>query len=250
RKEAPVCVIDTHAGAGVYELASGYAQQTGEYRDGIGRLWERHDAPAALRPYLELVRRCNGAGPLRRYPGSPWIARALQRPQDRLLLCELHPSDYAALAELFAGDRGVQCFREDGFRFCRGLLPPRERRGLILMDPSYELGDEYRKVFAAVQEHWRRFPGGTHALWYPLIEQSRIDELRRDFETSAIRDALNLELLVHTRRGARRMYGCGMVIVNPPWTLAEEMQAVLPWLAACLAADGRGGHAVEQWVAE
>ena len=250
RKDSPLCYIDTHAGAGGYDLGSDFARKTGESISGIGRIWASGRAPDSVAAYLDLVRRFNGAGELQRYPGSPWIAAEVLRQQDRLMLCELHTSDFPQLAQAFRKDRRVHAFAEDGYRFGKGLLPPRERRGLILIDPSYELGTEYDTALTALTSLQRRFSTGTYALWYPVLDTQRSKVLRTAIEKSAMRDVLHLELIVADPKTLPGMYGCGMIVVNPPWTLREEMQTVLPWLATALAQDKSAGFQVEQWVAE
>jgi len=250
RKDAGLCYVDTHAGAGCYPLHSGYALKTGESRLGIGRLRDADDAPEAVRRYLDVVRRYNQGGEITVYPGSPAIAASLLRPQDRLMLCELHGSDYDLLQELFRNDHRVHCFREDGYRFSTGLLPPRERRGLVFMDPSYELRDEYDTAATAIGKLWRRFSTGVFALWYPILDERRTALLRRHVTALGISDVLHLVLRVADQRSNPGMYGCGVIVINPPWTLRREMDSALPWLASRLAAGDGAAGLVEQWVDE
>jgi len=250
RKDPGLCYVDTHAGAGCYQLQSLYAQKTAESSRGIGRLWGEEDAPESVQRYLDVVRRFNRDGETSLYPGSPAIAASLLRPQDRLLLCELHGSDYALLQELFRKDRRVHCFREDGFRFSAGLLPPLERRGLIFMDPSYELRDEYETAIAAIDRLYRRFATGVFALWYPILDERRTALLRRRVEELGIPDVLHLALRVADHRTNPGMYGCGVIVINPPWILGREMACALPWLASRLAVDGAARCGIERWADE
>jgi len=172
------------------------------------------------------------------------------RAQDRLMLCELHGSDYPLLQQTFKRDRRVHCFAEDGYRFSKGLLPPAERRGLILIDPSYELDGEYETVMATLVALHRRFSTGIYAVWYPILDDRRTALLRQCVDKAAIRDVLNLELTIADREIHPGMYGCGMIVVNPPWTLREEMKLALPWLASALGQCNSSGFRIEQWVAE
>lgn len=250
QKDAALCYVDTHAGAGGYDLRAGEALKTGESQLGIGKLFDASDAPAAVDDYLGLVRKFNPAGTLANYPGSPWFAAQLLRAQDRLVLCELHGTDHALLERRFAGDARVHCHAEDGNRFTRGLLPPLERRGLVFMDPAYELRDDYRRAVATLGQLHRRFAGGSYALWYPLLDEHRTQELRRDFEALKIRDILHLALRVADNKTFPGMYGSGMIVINPPWTLRATMQASLPWLVAELGVNDKAACQVEQWVDE
>jgi 23S rRNA (adenine2030-N6)-methyltransferase len=250
RKEAPLCYIDTHAGAGTYDLKSAHATKNRESDSGIGRLWHSTDAPEPVSAYLELMHRYDKGEEPRHYPGSPWIAAELLRPQDRLMLCELHGSDFLLLQQAFRKDRRVHCYAEDGYRFGKSLLPPAERRGLVLMDPSYELANEYDTAMTSLISLQRRFTAGTYALWYPVLDERRTGYFRQALERSSMRDVLNLELKVASRRSLPGMYGCGIVVVNPPWTLSEDMQRTLPWLAEMLGRDDAASASVEQWVEE
>jgi 23S rRNA (adenine2030-N6)-methyltransferase len=250
RKESPFCYVDTHAGAGSYDLRGEHAQKTAESELGIGRIITATDAPAPVSRYLELVRSFNQSTGTASYPGSPWIAAKLMRKHDRLMLCELHGSDYSQLRQLFKSDRRVHCYAEDGYRFSTGLVPPVERRGLILMDPSYELKTEYATSTAALGKLYRRFATGVYALWYPLLAERNSTALQRSVDRLGIRDVLNLELTVADRSTQSGMYGCGMVLVNPPWTLRNEMDLALPYLAAKLGRDGKGEFLIEAWASE
>lgn len=250
RKDAPLCYIDTHAGAGRYDLRSDHAQKNRESASGIARVRDATDPPEAVARYLELVHRIGGEAEQTHYPGSPLIAASMLRPQDRLMLCELHSSDFPALQQVFRKDRRVHCFNEDGYRFCKGLLPPAERRGLVLMDPSYEIAKEYDTAIEAVIALHKRFSTGTYALWYPVLDSRRTTALRIAVQKSSMRDVLNLELHVADRKSVPGMYGCGMMVVNPPWTLREEMEQAMPWLALVLGRDSAAGSSVDQWVEE
>jgi 23S rRNA (adenine2030-N6)-methyltransferase len=250
QKDAGLCYLDTHAGAGGYELHLGFAQKTGESLLGIAKLWGARDAPEAVANYLELVRRFNAGDELRRYPGSPWFAAQLLRPQDRLALCELHASDFPLLEKMFAQNKRARCYAADGYDFSAGLVPPIERRGLILMDPAYELANEYETALAAISKLHRQFSTGTYALWYPILNEQRTMEVRRFFESHAIRDVLHLALRISDHASFPGMYGSAMVVINPPWTLRASMEAALPWLVDRLGLNSKAEFRIEQWVGE
>lgn len=250
QKDAGLCYIDTHAGAGSYDLRSEYAQKTGESGLGISKLWGTRDAPEAVKDYLALVHQFNSAPDLTKYPGSPWFAATLLRPQDRLALCEMHSSDFPLLKKMFAKDRRVHCHLEDGYRFSAGLVPPIERRGLILMDPSYELSHEYETAIATLGKLHRQFSTGTYVLWYPILDERRTASLRRHIENLPIRNVLHLALRLADRKSLPGMYGSGVIVVNPPWTLRGAMETALPFLAAELGTSNKATSEIEQWVNE
>jgi 23S rRNA (adenine2030-N6)-methyltransferase len=240
QKEKPLLYLDTHAGAGAYELPTLQTEKTPEFAGGIGRLWGRTDLPDAVADYVAQVRLVNEGEPLRRYPGSPWFARQLLRSNDRLALHELHPADFLLLQESFRDDRRTQVRREDGFHSCRALLPPGERRALVLIDPPYELKEDYQRVVDTLIAAHRRFHNGTYAIWYPVVERQRIVRLEKALKASGIRKMLLLELGITADRPGFGMTASGMVVVNPPWSLAAEMKPVLGYLAEILGKEGRG----------
>lgn len=238
-KDKPYCCIDTHAGPGWCDLTHAYAQKNREFDTGIGRLWDRTDLPAAVARYMELVKGFNGGGDLRRYPGSPWFQMQFLRPHDRLFLFELHSTDFEALTHVVHGRPGVKAVCDDGFRGCVGLVPPLERRGAVLLDPPYEIKTDYMRAGETLQRLYRRFASGIYALWYPLIEGRGGARLARAVVDGGIPDAHLFELCIRPRRGGDRgMRGCGMIVVNPPWTLPGRMREALPFLADAL---GDGG---------
>ena len=236
-KPKPVYFLDTHAGAGSYDLGAAMAQKTGEYRTGIARLLAaERSVPELVAPYLRLVEAANPPDALRCYPGSPALARAVLRAQDRLDLVELHGTDHGILAGWAQG--GAQVGREDGLAALVARLPPRERRGVILIDPSYELKSDYQAVPQALARAHRRFATGTFLLWYPVIERARTEELLAAMRASGIARQLRLELGLRPDAPGRGMTGAGMLVANPPWTLAEAAATALPWLAHALDAQG------------
>jgi len=249
RKDKPLCYLESHAGAGRYDLADARARRTSEHRAGIGRLWDRDDAPAVLEPYLRAVHAENPDGVLRRYPGSPAVAAALLRPDDRLVLMELNASDGETLRAAFRDDRRVAVHRRDGYEGLLALVPPRERRGLALLDPSYEVESDYAAVVTTVAAAHARWPSGCYAIWYPLLDRPLSRRLERALVGTGLRRILCSELRLDARDGPG-MKGAGMLWVGPPWTLDAALAELLPWLARTLAADGAGVHRLEWLVGE
>jgi len=242
-KEKPFFVLDTHAGVGRYDLAGEEASKTGEWRHGIGRVREAADPPAALAPYLEALWRIEPDG--RFYPGSPLLASALLRPQDRLVACELHPEDAARLAAGFAADPRVAVRHADGFAAPKALLPPKERRGLVLLDPAYEAKDEPERLLAAVRQGLKRWAGGIYLAWYPIKDRAGARRLT-DGLAGLGAPLLTAELAVFPGDWPYRLNGAGMAVLNPPWRLAEALEEALPWLARRLEREPGGGWRLER----
>jgi 23S rRNA (adenine2030-N6)-methyltransferase len=241
-KETAFRVIDTHAGAGLYDLAGDEARRTSEWERGIGRLYGTMIDPRLaelLAPYLDAVRAANGGGPLRFYPGSPWIARHLLRRQDRLTAVEFHPGDAAALGARFAGDRQVRTIALDGWLALGSFVPPKERRGLVLVDPPFEEKDEFDRLIDGFRTAQRRWPGGIYALWYPVKDLYAVDRLRSGLAASGIRRLVRAELMVRERSTPDRFNGAGLVVANPPWQFEAVLDELLGRLVPVLA-DGPG----------
>ncbi|NJA04250.1 23S rRNA (adenine(2030)-N(6))-methyltransferase RlmJ [Methylomonas sp. MED-D] len=249
QKVKPFVYIDTHAGAGKYALKSEFAQKTGEYREGIARLWDEKQPLPLLRDYLAAVRAENTGNRLARYPGSPQLVRRLVRSQDRLSLSELHTSDFQVLQQLYAGDNQVTVAKEDGLRMLGKKLPPIQKRALILIDPSYELKSEYQAVVQALAAAYHRFAGGVYALWYPVIDRDATERFMRLLVATGIPKQLRIEHCVAADTAGRGMTGAGMVFFNPPWQLDRQAEELLPWLDGVLAA-GRGQWRVDWQVPE
>jgi 23S rRNA (adenine2030-N6)-methyltransferase len=237
-KDKPFFYLDTHAGIGRYDLAHPWAQKNAEFRDGIGRLWAREDLPATLAPYMALVRRQNPEGKLRFYPGSPLIARHFLRPGDRMVLSELNKTDVAELGALFARDRQVTVHLMDGYQALKAHLPPQERRGLVLVDSSFDRVGEFRRVAEGLALAHERWATGMYAIWYPLMEPAAMRGFERDVVATAVRKILQLELWVRPEGWAASLRGCGMLVVNPPYRFDGEAETIVGWLASALAADG------------
>jgi len=231
RKPTPCYVQDTHAGCGVYALDSDEARRGRESDDGIGRIWQRLDAPPVIQLYLEILREWNpGLSSPRYYPGSPAIAQALLRQQDRILLTELHPQDHAALVQQFNDDRRIQIHRQDAYHGLKAFLPPKEKRGLVLIDPPYERKDEYERVVSGLKTAYARWSHGIYAIWYPIMSRSLQTRFLQACEASGIRKMLHVEFFIAPFSAERQFVGCGMILVNPPWQLDLTLKACLDWL--------------------
>lgn len=247
-------LVDTHAGAGGYSLQSGYANKGHEYAEGIGRLWPlRADAslPPLLADYLQQVAVFNDGGTLKQYPGSPGFAQALQREQDQLRLFELHPTDHKILASYLGQAAGAEVKMADGFGALKSLLPPPTRRGLVLIDPPYELKTDYPKVLAALREALERFADGMVMVWLPQLQLLEAAQLPQRLKASAASGAKKGWLLArltvsgHTDARGFGMFGSSVFVANPPHTLAPALRATLPFLAERLGLDAQAGWAVE-----
>jgi 23S rRNA (adenine2030-N6)-methyltransferase len=250
RKEKPFCYLDTHAGAGRYDLASGMARKNREYVGGIGRLWDCRDAPEEVNAYLSTVRSLNAAQTLRFYPGSPRIVRHFLRPGDRMILCDLHTTDTALLRTEFAGDKQAGVHHLDGYQGLKAFLPPPERRGLVLCDPAFELKDERTRLLEALTAAWRRWPTGVYAVWYPILDRATVDWFHRQLKRSGIRKVLLAELRIFDEDVPLRLNGSGMIVVNPPWRFDEQLTRLGPWLWNVLSPEGVGGFRLEWLVPE
>ena len=253
RKDKGFLYLDTHAGRGGYDLTVPGLLPNGRSREpefpaGIGRLWGASGLPPAVNDYLALVRRFNdrqgATGPeLQYYPGSPWIARLLLRPQDRMVLCELRPDEAEALDFAFARESRVRVQAMDGYTGLRAHLPPAEKRALVLIDPPFEGQGEFSDILRGLGDAFRRLPGTVCAVWYPLTERARVDEFLRALVAVNPPPALMAELSIAGHSAQVRMKGCGMLILNPPWQIDAEIRSILPALARHLGLDdGAGSH--------
>jgi len=236
-KTKPLRYIDTHAGAGGYDLRAAAAQRNREHEGGIGKIWAAGDAPPAVARWLALARRFNGSGTLKRYPGSPWLARESLRPIDDLFLFELHPAEHRALKKSCDMDGRATVLRDDGLVASIGLVPPPSKRALTFVDPSYELRDEHRTVIDAVVKLQKRFATGVVAIWYPVIERRWVDRYERALRAAGIANVAAFELCIARERRGGGLIGSGVFVVNPPWQLDDELAVALPWLVEHLGID-------------
>ena len=261
RKPAPLRFIDTHAGIGIYDLTGEEASRTGEWRDGIGRL-DRAPVPPdiadLLAPYLHAVGPRGPDGGWRTYPGSPGLAQWILRPEDRLSLCELHPVDADTLKTHLGRDKRVQVLPIDGYAGLKALLPPPERRGLVLIDPPFESPDEFKTLLSQVLRATRIWPTGTYMLWYPLKNEAAVARFAEGLVASGLKRVLQLHLTVANTASvlptadlaaSGPLAGAGLVIVNPPYTLKSEAERLLPWLAEQLRRHHPGSWS-SRWLAE
>lgn len=253
QKPTPFRVIDTHAAIGVYDLSSEMAEKTGEWRDGIGRILEAAPADGEiaglLAPYLDAVKATNGEGALTRYPGSPLVARHLMRRDDMLVVNELHPDDYETLRGLFARDRQVKVLNLDGWNALKALLPPKERRGVVLVDPPFEERGDLERLGKGLREAVRRFATGIFLLWYPIKDPRLIDSFKRTLAGLGLPKVLTAELLLQNPADVAVLNGCGLVIVNPPYQLDARLDVLLACLARILGRSAGSGHHVA-WLGE
>lgn len=247
QKDKPFCMVDTHAGAGLYALNQGYAAQRREHAEGIQRVWQASQhAPALVQAYLEQVRACNAAGALTHYPGSPQIGLQMLRPADKLVLFELHTTEARQLARQYEGQRQVTVHARDGFDGLKAVLPPPSRRGVVLIDPSYEDKRDYRRVVLALREAVTRFATGTFIVWYPQVVRLEARELPSQLTRLAGKDWLHATLSVQAPpKDGVGLYGSGVFIINPPYTLAEGLQQALPWLCDRLAQDDTARYTLD-----
>jgi 23S rRNA (adenine2030-N6)-methyltransferase len=247
QKDKPFWYIDTHAGAGMYALDTGYAAQNAEFEAGIARLWDRQDLPPALARYIALIHKLNPGGKLRLYPGSPACAQPLLRPDDRMRLFELHPADCKLLHKTFDGaGRKVKIDMQDGFAGLKALLPPPTRRAVVLIDPPYEQKQDYARVVDALKDSLQRFATGTYILWYPLLQRPELRLLEERLNKLQLPSTLQVTLTVQTPSpDGFGMHGSGLFIINPPWSLPGTLQETMPVLATALAQDQGAGFTLD-----
>lgn len=250
-KEKGYRLVDTHAGAGGYSLEGRFAQKKGEFEQGIGRLLDRAAPPAPIADLLQLVRSFNPAKRLVQYPGSPALAQMLLRPQDQLRLFELHPTDHRIL-QSFIGEKegaakGAEVFDTDGFDGLRGQVPPSSRRGVVLIDPSYEGHKDYGRVVTALREAIARFAEGTYLVWYPQVSKLEAAQLPKRLEALAPKGWLHARLTVQQPdQQGFGLAGSGVFVINPPFTLHAAMLEVLPWLTEVLGQYDGANYLLEQ----
>jgi 23S rRNA (adenine2030-N6)-methyltransferase len=249
RKEAPFAYLDSHAGVGLYDLQGDQATRTGEWLEGIGRLWDAPDLPEATADYFGVLRTLNPDGALRYYPGSPELASQLTREQDRVLLNEKHPEDGQLLKDNMKGDRRVAVHLGEGWHVPRALLPVAEKRALLLIDPPFEKVDELERCVTALDEAIGRMRQTVVAIWYPIKDERQLKRFYQGLEKSSAPKLLRVELFVHAPDDANRLAGSGLAIANAPWGLEDELKQLLPWLANKLA-QSQGSFRLDWLIAD
>jgi 23S rRNA (adenine2030-N6)-methyltransferase len=240
RKEKGFHYIDSHSGAGMYQLADEYAQKTGEYKNGIAKLVNEQNLPESLQPYIDLIKTLNpdcATTNLNLYPGSPGIAKHFIRRQDSTHLFELHSTDIQHLNDFCYRWKKVFVKQSDGYQGVLGLVPPPSRRGVVLIDPPYELKEDYQKAVKTIIKAYKKFASGTYILWYPVVKREQVDEMENTFIKSDVKNLLQLEFCLSEDTNEYGMTGTGLFIVNPPWQLVTQMNEVLPYLKEKLGSD-------------
>ena len=250
RKEKGFYYIDSHSGAGMYQLADEYAQKTGEYKDGIAKLIEQQDLPEAIEPYIDLVKGLNrDQDELSLYPGSPGIARQFTRRQDSAHLFELHPTDIEHLKEYCQRWNKSHVKQSDGYQGVLGLVPPPNRRGVVLIDPPYELKEDYLKAVRTIVNAYKKFATGTYILWYPIVKRELVEQMQDAFVKSDVRNLLQVEYCQQADTQEYGMTGTGLFIVNPPWQLNSQLNKILPYLKTHLGSE-ESSYFVKQLIDE
>ena len=248
QKDKPFFVLDTHAGIGMYDLWGEQSQKTGEWEQGIARLLAATDRPPELTDYCELVNQLNPDGELRFYPGSPWLAQHKLRAADQLALCELHPVDGLLLEENFTYDPQVQVHvGKNGYAALKALLPPPAKRGMVLIDPPFEERDEFEQVVAGLSEGLKRWANGVYAVWYPIKDPLMIGDFHQQVKALKGPKTYAVDMLIRDAQDSTRLNGCGMLFINPPYGLLQQLDTVMPYLTALLAQD-EGASWQGQWV--
>lgn len=250
RKDAPLRFIDTHAGIGLYDLAANESARTGEWRGGIARMANMPDGAARdlLQPWFDVVGTLGNQGRPSLYPGSPALAQALLRKQDRMTFSEMHPGDAQMLAQNMGRDKRAQVVTGDGYKVLNGMMPPSERRGLVLIDPPFEQNGEFAHMEIALLRAQRKWREGVFALWYPLKDRSAEMFFAR-LAASGMRRLLRLQISIGDGQSAG-LHACGMIIVNPPFVLEAEARIILPALVQAMADGPHGSHAIDWLAAE
>ncbi len=250
KKDKAFYCIDTHSGPGEYVLNGDYALKNKEFESGITQLWQRTDLPEDLNTYVKLIKKFNSTDILLRYPGSPLITQQFLRSKDHLALFELHSTEIELLKSATHKDKRIHSHHADGLVGAIALLPPKQHRGLVFIDPSYEIKSDYESVINSLIQMHKRFATGSYALWYPVIDRKRNQKLEKALKTSGIQNIQLFELGIKEDNPEHGMTASGMIVINPPWTLAADMKHTLPWLSNNLGINGAGNYRIETLVAE
>jgi len=245
RKPAPFAVLDTHAGRGLYDLGGEEAARSPEWQDGIARLWDWPDPPALIARYVAAVRAFNADGALRAYPGSPALVTTNLRADDVLMACELHPEEHAALRRALPGQANVQVHARDGWQALGALLPPAQKRGLVLIDPPYEEPDELNRAARAFGPVLKRFGHGMYLWWRPLKSFAALDSADDEARVQGAKQTLRADLWTAAPTSESRLVGSSLLLINPPFGLEEALNEALPFLADALT-KGQSGWRLSQ----
>ena len=249
-KEKPFLYLDTHSGAGRYLLQSEHSEKTGEYLSGINLIWQQSETPELLNTYLSVLKRYNPFDNLKYYLGSPLIAKQLLREQDKINLTELHPTDYPLLRQEFSKDKRARVLREDGFSQLKSKLPPESRRGIVLIDPSYEIKDDYQKIPKALLEAYKRFATGIYLIWYPVVSRTQTQKMIDEIVNLGIKKISQFEFAIKPDNNQKGMTASGMIVINPPWKLQQQMQTIMPWLKNTLETEKTWNYLIKELVPE
>lgn len=251
QKETPFCYLDTHAGKGLYDLTLDPKASVHDSMKGIAKLMpSKRDCPQAINQYLTLVENCHYPD---FYPGSPWIASLLMRKNDRLILNELNPEECKELKRQLKQDLRVAIHQQNGFQALKAFLPPKENRGLILMDPAFEKEEEWDRLIISLKEGLAKFPSGVYALWYPLKDKKIVKQFLNTLRALELPKLFNIQLSIYPDDTAFKLFGSGMVIINAPWKFEEDCRQWLPWLWERLSISSAGGYYIgpeEKWPME
>ncbi|MFV7769941.1 23S rRNA (adenine(2030)-N(6))-methyltransferase RlmJ [Shewanella marisflavi] len=245
KKNKPLVYIDTHAGAGGYALSDEFAQKTGEYLAGVAKLWDKQDLPEALGQYIGDIKHFNSGDELELYPGSPAFVDMNLRDADRMVLHELHGADHQLLDEQLGGDKQIKVIKGDGLKGLLAAVPPLERRGVILVDPSYEIKSDYQEVAKAVIKAHKKFATGVYMIWYPVVKREQTEAMFDMLKQSGIKKQLRIEQAIKPDSEEFGMTAAGLWVINPPWQLDEIAQSTLDYLHPLL--NQGGGHVQVTW---
>lgn len=242
-KPKPFCVLETHAGGGYYDLR-GAAQKTLEFEAGVNLVMQRDPVPKLMQPYHHVIQQYNTHSqtgfPVYHYPGSPLITAHYLRECDRLLACDSHSETFQTLRAATSDHRNIKCFHGDGYKWLNSQLPPLEKRGLILIDPPFEVGDEFKQMITALNQCYRKFAHGIYALWYPIKTRYPVKQFHNALRNTGIENILMVEMCLHSMSDPNRLNGCGMIIINPPWKLDKKLQECVPQIHRVLGKKGSG----------
>lgn len=249
RKEKGYTYIDSHSGAGMYKLTDEYAQKTGEYKQGIAKLINNNDIPESLEEYITLIQSFNDSEELTLYPGSPAVAKAFSRRQDSAHLFELHSTDINYLTQFCERWSKSHVKQSDGYQGILSLLPPSSRRGVVLIDPPYELKEDYQKAVKTIISAYKKFATGTYILWYPVVKRELVDQMQELFIASDVKNVLQVEFRMQADTDVYGMTGTGLFVVNPPWQLKQQLESIMPYIKHTLG-DNQSSYTLSQLIEE